>query len=75
MKIEPGYRRLSATVPADFLEEIKSAIPKGEFSAWVYEALKHQREQDNLAELVHHLEEVNGPVTPDELQQVETLFR
>ncbi len=61
---ETGYRRFSATAPGDFLDEVTAEIPKGKFSAWVYQAMREKRERDNLAALVAEMDEVNGP--PDE---------
>jgi len=62
MSAETPYRRFSATAPAGFLDEVTAEIPKGKFSAWVYEAMREKRERDNLVALVAEMEEVNGPV-------------
>jgi hypothetical protein len=56
-----GYRRFSATAPGDFLDEVTAEIPKGKFSAWVYQAMLEKRERDNLASLVAEMDEANGP--------------
>ena len=62
MSAEPTtYRRFSATAPGAFLDEVTSAVPKGKFSAWVYEAMREKRERDNLAALVAEMDEANGP--------------
>jgi hypothetical protein len=63
---DTGYRRFSATAPAAFLDEVTADIPKGKFSAWVYEAMRAKHEQDKLAELVETIEEESGLID-DEL--------
>ncbi|MCL2422683.1 MAG: hypothetical protein FWD11_02130 [Micrococcales bacterium] len=61
MGTETGYRRISITAPGAFLDEVTAEIPKGKFSAWVYEAMREKRERDNLAALVAEMDEINGP--------------
>ncbi|ACZ23610.1 hypothetical protein Sked_37270 [Sanguibacter keddieii DSM 10542] len=56
-----GYRRFSATAPGDFLDEVTAEIPKGKFSAWVFEAMREKRERDNLAALVAEMDDAHGP--------------
>ena len=70
-----GYRRFSATAPADFLDEVTAAVPKGKFSAWVYQAMREKRERDNLAELVAEIEAIHGPVDEATMQRVAELLR
>lgn len=68
---ETAYRRFSATAPGDFLDEVTAEIPKGKFSAWVYQAMREKRERDHLAALVAEMDEVNGP--PDEAAVAEAM--
>lgn len=75
MSAETGYRRFSATAPAEFLDEVTADIPKGKFSAWVYEAMREKRERDNLAALVAEMEEVNGPADPAMVARADELSR
>jgi hypothetical protein len=70
-----GYRRFSATAPGDFLDEVTAEIPKGKFSAWVYEAMREKRERDNLAALVDEMDEANGPAGEAAVQRAMKLLR
>jgi hypothetical protein len=70
-----GYRRFSATAPGDFLDEVTAEIPKGKFSAWVYEAMREKRERDNLGVLVAEMDTVNGPAHDEAVLRAAELLK
>ncbi|GAA4670747.1 hypothetical protein GCM10023347_25670 [Streptomyces chumphonensis] len=59
------------TLPEDLAEEIRRDVGPGGFSAYVSHAIRRQREQDRLGELVAFLETEHGPVTDAELAAAE----
>lgn len=70
-----GYRRFSATAPGDFLDEVTAEIPKGKFSAWVYEAMREKRERDNLGVLVSEMDAAAGPAPDEAVRRATELLR
>ena len=56
------------------MDEVTSEIPKGKFSAWVYQAMREKRERDNLAALVAEMDEVNGPPSEEALARARQIL-
>ncbi|MFP8902959.1 CopG family transcriptional regulator [Streptomyces atacamensis] len=59
-------RKITVTIPEDFLEEIRSETTERGMSAYFTEVLRLKRKRDRLRELVDWLEEEHGPVTEGE---------
>ncbi len=70
-----GYRRFSATAPGEFLDEVRADIPKGQFSAWVYAAMREKRERDNLSAFVGEMELAHGPADEADVQRAIILLQ
>jgi len=66
MVIYMASKKVTVTIPADLLEEIRSEADERGISAYVTEALRAKRDRDRLLELVQWLEEEHGPVTESE---------
>ncbi|GAA1930002.1 hypothetical protein GCM10009837_64670 [Streptomyces durmitorensis] len=62
-------KKVTVTIPEDLLEEIRSEVDERGISAYVTEALRAQRDRDQLRELSDWLQEEHGPVTDEERQQ------
>jgi hypothetical protein len=63
-------KKVTVTIPADLLEEIRGEAAERGLSAYVAEALRFKRDRDRLLELVDWLEEEHGPVTKSEREAV-----
>jgi len=59
-------KKVTVTIPEEFLDEIRADAAERGLSAYVAEALRFKRGRDRLPELVNWLEEEYGPVTDDE---------
>ncbi|MET9377928.1 hypothetical protein ACFYV5_28390 [Streptomyces sp. NPDC003035] len=59
-------KKYTVTLPEELAEEIRGEVGPGGFSAYVTHAIRRQREQDRLGELVAWMEEEYGPVTEEE---------
>ncbi|MGL5828889.1 MAG: hypothetical protein ACRC0L_04885 [Angustibacter sp.] len=57
------------------MDALSADIPKGKFSAWVYEAMREKRERDNLRFLVEEFEARNGPAAEAEVEQATLLLQ
>ncbi len=59
-------KKVTVTIPADLLDEIRADATERGLSAYLTEALRFKRDRDQLLELVDWLQEEHGPVTEDE---------
>ncbi|MGR8009723.1 CopG family transcriptional regulator [Streptomyces hypolithicus] len=59
-------KKVTVTIPADLLDEIRAEAAERGLSAYVAEALRFKRDRDRLRELADWLQEEHGPVTADE---------
>ncbi|MCL2780762.1 MAG: CopG family transcriptional regulator [Actinomycetia bacterium] len=59
------YEKVSWTVDADVLAQVRSRVPRGQQSAYATKALRRQLERDGLAEMIGELVALNGPVDED----------
>lgn len=60
--------KVSLTIPAPLMEEVRERVAPGQISAYVTQALQHQLDRDNLADVLAQMEETNGPVTEAEIE-------
>jgi Arc/MetJ-type ribon-helix-helix transcriptional regulator len=60
-------KKYTVTLPEELAEEIRSEVGPGAFSAYVTQAIRRQRDNDRLGELVTWLEEEYGPVSEEAL--------
>jgi hypothetical protein len=63
--------RITITVDADVLDELKSRVGPGEVSSYVVEALRARLRKDPILELLDKLDEMYGPLTEDEVAEGE----
>ncbi|MFE6924757.1 hypothetical protein ACFVAV_27285 [Nocardia sp. NPDC057663] len=70
-------RKVTVTIPADLIDEIRSETGERGLSSYVAEALRAKRDRDRLVELVEWLQAEHGPVTAAEqaeaLRELEAL--
>ncbi|WP_035952178.1 CopG family transcriptional regulator [Parafrankia sp. EUN1f] len=59
-------KKVTVTIPADLLDEIRAEAAERGLSAYVADALRFKRDRDRLLELVDWLQAEHGPVTEDE---------
>ncbi|MFI5650443.1 CopG family transcriptional regulator [Streptomyces anulatus] len=59
-------KKVTVTIPADLLEEIRAEAAERGMSAYVAEALRFKRDRDRLRELSDWLQEEYGPLTDEE---------
>ncbi|MCL2780118.1 MAG: CopG family transcriptional regulator [Actinomycetia bacterium] len=59
------YEKVSWTVDADVLAQVRARVPPGQQSAYATKALRRQLERDGLAEMIGELVALNGPVDED----------
>ena len=66
--------RVTVTIDEDTLAELKQRVGPGEVSAFVVEALRHKLRIDPIMELLRQLDEMYGPLTPEEIEEGETWY-
>jgi len=69
------YEKVSWTIEADVLDQVRRRVPKGGVSSYANRALRRQLERDNLADLIGELVELNGPLEEDLVAQFEGEWR
>jgi hypothetical protein len=66
-----AMKKVSVTLDADLVAEIKTELGEGQFSAYLNETIKRRRQYERLRRYLAELDEEFGPV-PDEVRhQVE----
>jgi hypothetical protein len=63
-----AMKKVSVTLDADLVMEIKSEVGERGFSAYLNDALARRRQRERFAELEHELAEEFGPI-PDEVHE------
>ena len=61
-------KKVSVTLDADLVAEIKSELGEGGFSSYLNEVLRRERQRERLEHLERALTEEYGPI-PDEVQR------
>ncbi|MCL2464116.1 MAG: CopG family transcriptional regulator [Micrococcales bacterium] len=59
------YEKVSWTVEAGVLAQVRARVPRGQQSAYATRALRRQLERDGLTEMIGELVEIDGPVDED----------
>ncbi|WP_116244769.1 hypothetical protein [Nocardiopsis sp. FIRDI 009] len=62
--------KYSVTLPEDIVEEVRARSWSSGLSAYVAETVRHQIEQDRLAELLAAMEAEHGVVTDERINAV-----
>jgi Arc/MetJ family transcription regulator len=62
-----GMKKVSVTLDADLVAEIKSEVGVRGFSAYLNDTIKRRRQHERLRGLLNELDEQFGPV-PDEVR-------
>ena len=63
-----AMKKVSVTLDANLVAEIKTEIGEGGFSAYLNEVLRRERQRERLRQLERELAEEYGPI-PDEVQR------
>lgn len=63
-----AMKKVSVTLDADLVAEIKSEVGQRGFSAYLNDALVRRRQRERFAELERELTEEFGPI-PDEVRE------
>jgi len=63
-----AMKKVSVTLDAELVAEIKTEIGEGGFSAYLNEVLRRERQRERLQELERELTDEYGPI-PDEVQR------
>jgi hypothetical protein len=71
MVMNMASKKITITVPEDFLEEVQQYVPKGELSAYFTEAARRRHANHQLGEVVDWLEEEHGPLTDADKAEAE----
>lgn len=66
--------RITVTVDAETLSELKERVGPGEVSAFVVEALRQKLRADPIVQLLAQLDVMYGPLTDDELRDGEEWY-
>ncbi|MCL2092280.1 MAG: CopG family transcriptional regulator [Micrococcales bacterium] len=62
------YEKVSWTIEADVLAQVRRRVPRGQQSAYANRALRRQLERDNLEEMIGELVAITGPLDEDAVQ-------
>lgn len=66
--------RVTITIDESTLAELKERVGPGEVSAFVVEALRHKLRIDPIMELMRQLDDMYGPLTPEQIKEGETWY-
>jgi hypothetical protein len=64
-----GSTRITITLEADLLAELKSRAGPGQVSSFVVDAVRARLRKDPILELLDKLDEMYGPLTDDEISE------
>lgn len=64
-------KKYTVTLPEELAEEIRAEVGHGGLSRYVTNALRRQREQDHLEELVDWFESEHGEISEEDLERAE----
>lgn len=62
---------MSVSLRESLTQRVRERVGPGSFSRYVSDAVELQLQQDELADWLAEMEEINGPVTQQELAQAE----
>lgn len=65
-----AYKKVSVTLPADLLDEIRAEVGPGNLSRYVAETLEEKRRQAALSEFLAHHERMYGLIPDEAVQEV-----
>ncbi len=63
--------RITITLDAELLDELRSRVGRGGVSAYVVEAVKDRLRKDPILELLDQLDEMYGPLTDEQIAEGE----
>ena len=66
--------RITITIDAELLDELRSRVGRGEVSGYIVEALRARLRKDPILELLDKLDDMYGPLTEAEIAQGEREF-
>ncbi|GHC75227.1 hypothetical protein GCM10007079_10140 [Nocardiopsis terrae] len=65
-----SYQEYSVNLPKDLVDEARGRSGDSGLSSYLEQALRHRVEQERLHELATWMQEANGPVSDEAIQQV-----
>ncbi len=68
-------QKLSLTLPGDLVEEARAYAPDGNLSAYVADGLYRRVLSDRLGRYLRELDEECGPLTEEELETAERVWK
>jgi hypothetical protein len=66
--------RITITIEAELLNELRSRVGRGEVSGYIVEALRARLRKDPILELLDKLDEMYGPLTDEKVAEGERWF-
>lgn len=70
-----AYEKVSLTLDADLLAQLRARVPRGQVSSFVNEAVRHQLELDDLADVADELVTTHGHPDPAEVERFRQLLQ
>ncbi len=68
-----AMKKVSVTLDADLVAEIKSELGAGGFSAYLNDVLRRERQRERLTRLLADLAEEHGPIPEEDRRWAATL--
>lgn len=72
----PGaYKKVSVTLPADLLDEIRGKVGRGNLSRFLTEAAEEKQRHEALDEWLARMDAEHGPVSVEAAREADRLWR
>jgi hypothetical protein len=65
------YKKVSVTLPADLLDEIRERVGPGNLSRYLTEAAEQKRRHEALDEWIARMEDEHGPIPEHAVEEAE----
>jgi hypothetical protein len=66
-----AYKKVSVTLPADLLDEIRERVGPGNLSRYLTEAAEQKRRHEALGEWLDRMEDEHGPIPEEALAEAQ----
>ena len=74
-RVARPYKKVSVTLPADLLDEIREKVGPGNLSRYLTEAADEKRRHEALDDWLARMDTEHGPVSPDAEAAADRLWR
>jgi hypothetical protein len=64
--------RVTITLPAEFIEELRTRTDRGTLSGWIAQAIAERLARERLTEAIAEYEQENGPITDQDIATART---